>query len=55
MDRLENMLMWNGPKENPKNSQKGYTVSITEEQKIEDLLFDGVEPLVGAVLGAVED
>ena len=47
MDRLENMLMWNGPKENPKDSQKGYTVSITEEQKIEDLLFDGVEPLVG--------
>ena len=40
------MLMWNGPKENLKDSQKGYTVSSTEEQKIEDLLFDGVEPLV---------
>ena len=43
MDRLENMLMQMGPKENPKESQKGYT----KEQKIQDLLFDGVEPLLG--------
>ena len=55
MNRLENMLMQMGPKENPKESQKGSEKESqkgsqkenTKEQKVEDLLFDGVEPLVG--------
>ena len=47
MNRLENMLMQMGPKENPKESQKESQKRNTKEQKIEDLLFDGVEPLVG--------
>ena len=40
------MLMQMGPKENPKESQKESQKRNTKEQKIEDLLFDGVEPLV---------
>jgi len=46
MNRLENMLMQMGPKENPKESQKESQKRNTKEQNIEDLLFDGVEPLV---------
>ena len=40
------MLMQMGPKENPKESQKESQKRNTKEQNIEDLLFDGVEPLV---------
>ena len=46
MNRLENMLMQMGPKENPKESQKESQKRNTKERNIEDLLFDGVEPLV---------